>query len=107
MVERWSRGRRKRDPAGARAGDGRRLYIALAFAASHAAHRGDEAAATHAVRELDTIEQADWPLSLRVYGLEARAQTSYMAGSYEETLAVARRMAEIYRRNRQLARRSS
>ena len=77
-------------------GDSRRLYIALAFAASHAAHRGDEASATQAVRELDQIEHADWPPSLRVYGLEARAQTSYMTGCYEETLAVARRMSEIF-----------
>jgi len=77
-------------------GDDRRLYVALAFAASHAAHRGDEVTATRAVRELETIEHADWPLSLRVYGLEARAHTSYMAGCYEETLAVARRMAEIF-----------
>ena len=77
-------------------GDDRRLYIALAFAASHAAHRGDAAAASQAVRELDAIEHADWPLPLKVYGLEARAHTSYMAGRYEDTLAVARRMADVY-----------
>ena len=76
--------------------DHRRLYVALSFAASHAAHRGEAAAATQALRELDAIEDAAWPAALRVYGLEARAHTSYMAGRNDETLAVARRMADVY-----------
>ncbi len=95
----WSEGRTAGENAiklARELGDDRRLYIALAFAAGHAAHRGDEAAATLAVAELDAVEHRDWPESLKVYGLEARAQSSYMSGRYAETLAVARRMAEIY-----------
>jgi len=96
----WSDGREAGDRAIGLARelrDHRRLYAALSFAASHAAHRGDEAAASAALAELDSIEHDDWPQALRIYGLEARAQTSYMSGRYEDTLAVARRMAEIYR----------
>ncbi len=78
-------------------GDARRLYVGLSFAASHAAHRGERAAALQALQELDSIEHAEWPPALKVYGLEARAQTSYMNGDFAQTLAVARRMAEIYR----------
>jgi len=76
--------------------DDRRLYVALSFAASHAAHRGDETAARLAQHELDSLERTDWPSSLRVYGLEARSHTSYMFGRYEETLGVAQTMAGIY-----------
>jgi tetratricopeptide (TPR) repeat protein len=64
--------------------------------ASHAAHRGDEPAAMQAQRELDELEDAAWPEALRVYGLEARSHTTYMFGHFEETLTVARRMADIY-----------
>ena len=96
----WSDGREAGDRAIGLARelrDHRRLYIALSFAASHAAHRGEQTAASAALAELDSIERADWPPALRIYGLEARAQTSYMSGRNEETLAVAQRMAEIYR----------
>src|SRR5262249_26569171 len=77
--------------------DDRRLYIALSFATSHAAHRGDQVVASRMLQELDALERADWPPALRVWGLEARAHTSYMTGRYEETLAIAGRMSEIYR----------
>jgi len=77
--------------------DDRRLYRALSFAASHAAHRGEEDAAGEALRELDALEHADWPASLKVYGLEARAHTTYMSGRYQETIDTATRMAQIYR----------
>ncbi len=76
--------------------DRRRLYLALAFEASGAAHRGRESEADRALRELDALEDAGWPVALKVHGLEARSHTTYMAGRSEDTLDVAAQMANMF-----------
>lgn len=76
--------------------DRRRLYLALAFEASGAAHRGQEAEADRALRELDALEDPGWPMALKVHGLEARSHTTYMSGRFEDTLGVASQMASVF-----------
>ena len=104
----WSDGREAGDRAIGLARelrDHRRLYIALSFAASHAAHRGEQTAASAALDELDSIERADWPPALRIYGLEAARTNRLMQWSRRGNTRIAQRMARDLLARRQLARR--
>jgi predicted ATPase/DNA-binding winged helix-turn-helix (wHTH) protein len=77
--------------------DGRRLYVALGFEAMAAAHCGDAARAQVAVGELLQVEDPTWPAVLRAHGIEARAQGLYMAGRFDETIALSHLLFQIYK----------